>query len=159
MSRAAPVRLSVRGSPALAVAFAALHLATIAVAWRLPWPSWVMGAVTGAVLLHGAWAIWVKSLRRLPKAIASLELDAEGALRLVLRDGSEQAAQVLAGSVVLASLVVLAYRVSGQRCSQRLLLTPDAVGKDALRKLRISLRHRRLADPRRPDSSATAGPQ
>lgn len=145
MQRAAPLRLQLPGSPALAAVFLTLHGATALLPWLLPWPAWVRGALCAAVLGHGAWAIWAKALRRAPGEPRALEIDRQGSLRLERRDGRGKEGTVLPGSLVLPLLVILSYRISGERRSRRLALTPDAVGAQAFRELRIRLRHPRAA--------------
>ncbi|CAG0972815.1 hypothetical protein BURK2_01395 [Burkholderiales bacterium] len=157
MQRAAPLRLQLQGSPALAAVFLALHGATAVLPWLLPGPAWVRGALCVAVLGQGAWAIWAKALRRARGELRTLEIDREGNLLLEQGDGRRKEARVLPGSLVLPFLVMLSYRILGERRSRRLVLTPDAAGAEAFRKLRIRLRHPRAAAAAQGAAAANSG--
>lgn len=78
--------------------------------------------------------------RTSPVAVAGMHLGQDCTITLRLRNGSEVAGRALAGSVVSPFLTVLSVRAEGSRWPMHAVILPDAVNKEAFRKLRVRLR-------------------
>ena len=80
------------------------------------------------------------ALQRRPQACKSLRLDSKGNWQLERMDGRVHTIDVLPTSFVSSYMVVLNMRVVGQRRPTHIVILPDAVDADALRRLRVWLR-------------------
>jgi toxin CptA len=144
-----PLDLRPRPSSRLAFLLLVIHAAAAAVAVALPldWPWRVL--LLSAVLLSGAYLTAGHWLRRLPWSVREALWQPDGAWTLTLGSGRQVEARLLPSTYVSPVLVVLNFRRSGWRpCS--LVLFPDALDPDLLRRLRVRLR---LAGGRIPDQS------
>jgi toxin CptA len=142
-----PLHLRPWPSSRLASLLLAIHTAAAAVAVALPlvWP-W-RALLLAAVLLSGVYMAAGPVLRRLPWSVREAVWQPDGAWTLTLGSGEEIEGRLLASSYVSTALVVLNFRCSGWRpCS--LVLFPDGLEPDVLRRLRVRLR---LAGGRVPD--------
>ena len=94
----------------------------------------------GIQLLLGAvamgWSGW--SWRRMSRP-AGLRVTADGRLQCLNKQDEWCDAEILADSFVSTGLLVIRYRISGQPI-QTLVLLPDSVDADDMRRLRVSLR-------------------
>lgn len=94
----------------------------------------------GIQLLLGAvaigWSGW--SWRRMSRP-AGLRVTADGRLQCLNKKDEWCDAEILADSFVSTGLLVIRYRISGQPI-QTLVLLPDSVDADDMRRLRVSLR-------------------
>lgn len=131
-----PVSVLLKTSRLLAALLAFAHaLAAAAVlATGLPWP-------LRALLLAASAASLLRILLRLrePPA-ASLHLGSKGEIEIETKVGARETARILPGSLVLPGLIVLALQWDGRR--RTLTILPDAVGRDAHRRLRVWLKWR-----------------
>lgn len=114
-----------------------LLLAMLVLAWvaigRAALPDWVQWGLGLAVAGLVAWA-WRKS--HLTEAV---RLAPDGRIQCRDHEGEWCDAEVLGDSFVSTGLVVLRYRLPGQR-TRTLSLFPDSGHQDDLRRLRVSLR-------------------
>lgn len=65
-----------------------------------------------------------------------------GRVRVERSGGAIVEGQLLASTVVLTGLVMLRYRPAGGVCARTVVLLPDAVEREAFRRLRMLLRCR-----------------
>ncbi len=126
-----PVTLSLKPSRILAVALTIAHaLAAAGMALtRLPAPAKLMLGLFIALSLV-RWLRW--------RPTPSLTLKADGGLEIARRDGSRREAQVLPSTTVFPWLIVLSFRVDGEK--ESLPLPVDALGIEAHRHLRLWLK-------------------
>lgn len=143
MRRLAPLRLKRGPSKALGLAILLAHGLSLGAVLLLPLPPALHVVLALVLAAHGAWSTYAHALLRPRAAIVQVELGGHNQMRLVDRVGRNMSAELLPGSVVLPWLVVLRYRLGRERWSRRLLLVRDMCEADALRVLRIRLRHPR----------------
>ncbi len=126
-------------SPQLIVVLGSLHLGAIPCGFANDLPPAIQGLVALCVLLAGMRCIALHGSRRAARAIVLLVWDRLGQWRLVQRDGRVLDVCLEPGGYVHPKLVVLAFRTrSGRRL--RVLIAPDMVDADRLRRLRTRLR-------------------
>lgn len=134
-----PLTLALRPSNYLAGALLFMHglaLAAIALAELPPWVHALLALpvlISMALVLRGRVLGKPPVLRALPDG--SLELDAGGR-------GEPRRARVHRGSRVYSGLIVLRYRLEGERRRRSLVIAPDCADAQALRQLRVWLRWR-----------------
>lgn len=148
MRRQAPLRLKRGPSKALSAALVLAHGVSIAVVLALPLPLVLRAVLALLVASHGVWSVLAHGMLRPRSAIVQIELSGQGQMRFIDRIGRAMSAELLPGSVVLPWLVVIRYRWGRERWSRRLLLLGDMCESDALRALRVRLRHPRPATAR-----------
>ena len=95
-----------------------------------------MGLLVSINLAH---ALRTHALRTNSYAIRSAEWDAEGEWILFMASGEKVSAQLKGSSYVQPWLVVLNFSI-GRFLSRSLILLPDAVDPELLRRLRVRLR-------------------
>jgi toxin CptA len=142
---AGPHTLSVRFRPSrlLAVVLVAAHLGAVAVVWSANLPLLLMLALKMAIAISLAWTTWSTALRRAPRSVIALEVDADGAARALQRDGEWIDCRVDGASFVAPFLIViLLHRVGGSGHRPSALLPPDSAPAAELRALRVWLRWR-----------------
>ncbi len=99
---------------------------------------WVLFAGVRCIALHGS--------RRSARAIVLLVWDRRGRWRLLQRDGRVLDVRLEPGGYTHPQLVVLAFRTPpGRRL--RVLIVPDMVDADHLRRLRVRLRCEPAGEP------------
>lgn len=118
--RAATILLGAHVLAGAAVAMAAL-------------PAVPRAGLIAAVVVHALWF----SRRKQP----ALRLRCQAGGGLAIQDGGEAVPATLEpGSTVWPGLVVLRYRLDGQRRSQTYMLFPDSLSPDDFRRVRVWLR-------------------
>ena len=123
----------------LAVVLGGLHLGAIACGFANDLPPTFQALVALCVLLAGMRCIALHGSRRAARAIVLLVWDRLGQWRLVQRDGRVPDVRLEPGGYLHPKLVVLPFRTrAGRRF--RVLIVPDMVDADRLRRLRTRLR-------------------
>jgi len=97
------------------------------------------------ILLALVWLLWAQVLGRAPWSIREAVWDQQG-WRLLLVDGRVRDARLAPSSYVGVSLVILNLRI-GRLGRRSLVLTPDRIDADLLRRLRVRLRLEGTLDP------------
>ncbi|MBO8085729.1 MAG: hypothetical protein J7D61_06800 [Marichromatium sp.] len=139
-----PLSIRPRRSSRLLLWILLVHTLAVAVALALPLGHW-RWALAALILLGAGFALLDRVHARLPWSIVAARWEADGGWRLWLRDGRELNARLSAASFVAPRLVVLHWRV-GRLRRRSLVLFVDALDADTLRRLRVRLRHRGVAE-------------
>ena len=137
------LHLKLGPSQGLALGLVAAHLAVIAVVWSSSLPlAWMLGAKL-AVAVSLAWSTWSAALRRAEHSVIALEIDADGRVRALQRDG-EWVERRLGGETYVSPLltIVILRKLEGRARRQTVVIPADSADADALRELRVWLRHR-----------------
>ena len=131
----------------LAAYLSALLLALITLS-VVELPLWAALVSAGLCLLHAAWVLPRQVLLRHPAAFTGLRRDESGWQLFNRRDGW-QAVQLRPDSLALPALVVLRFRLAGERRARGLCIPRDALAREAHRRLRVRLKfsRRRWAAP------------
>jgi toxin CptA len=111
-------------------------------------PQWHGRLLAALVLGVNAW--WVvqrHALRGAPGAAVRLDFQGESDCTLLCRDGSRLECRVLGSSFVTTWLVVLHLREPRGRLTRYVVLLPDSVGPERLRRLRVRLRWTSVESP------------
>jgi toxin CptA len=142
--------MRLRPSRMLAAAIALAHLAAaLAALVALPGPAAAVVAagvaLSTVVQLRGA-------LQRAPESVAGLELGADGGIAVAGPSGEWTAAQLRTAAVPAAWLAVLILRDGAGRRRAAVVL-PDALDREAFRRLRVWLRWGPVAGPAGTDST------
>lgn len=136
------LRLALGPSRGLAAVLVCAHLAAVSVVWSAQLPLvWTLGFKL-AVAASLAWTTWAAALRRAPRAVVVLELDADGAVRALLRSGTWIECQVAGSTFVSAPLTVLNLRSRSGIRTRAVVIPADSAPADELRALRVWLRWR-----------------
>lgn len=112
-----------------------MHLLAAAALWLGQIPDAARLIILPIVILSAAWQ-WR------PQAPLRVRLGDSGDLRVLGDDGAEQPARLLADSHVSPWLVVMRYRLPGQRRTRRRVILPDSLAAEDFRRLRVWLRWR-----------------
>lgn len=129
-----------------------LYLSVLALALLAPWladiPFWLKLLSPLPCLAHAVWVLPRHVLLTAPRAVTGLRRDAFG-WHLYSAAGGWQAVQLRADSLALPLVVVLRYRMPGQRFSRGLCIARDALAPEQHRRLRLRLKfsRRRWAEP------------
>jgi toxin CptA len=131
----------------LAAYLSALLLALITLS-VVELPLWAALVSAGLCLLHAAWVLPRQVLLRHPTAFTGLRRDESGWQLFNRRDGW-QAVQLRPDSLALPVVVVLRFRLAGERRVRGLCIPRDALAREAHRRLRVRLKfsRRRWAAP------------
>jgi hypothetical protein len=132
----APIRLELRPSRRLAVCIAVVYGGAAAIVWSLPLSFTVALPLSAAIALEGCRVFRLKVRLAGAGAVTALLWKSDGAWVVRRRDGREHEARLLPGAFVHPRLSVL--RLSGER-PVSIVLFPDAVERDAFRRLRVRL--------------------
>ena len=134
------LRIDVHPSRALACALVLAH-AVAAGAVIVSVPQWYGRVLAGVLLLVNAcWALRRHALLLASRAVVALEFRDECECSIVRRDGGHLACRVQGSSYVSTWLVVLHLEEPGRRRPHYVVLAPDSVAPDRLRRLRVRLR-------------------
>lgn len=128
-----PISIELRRSPIYSLLTSAMHGAAAACLFAIPL-DWYWRAVALPLIAGSLWS----SLRS--SRFASLRLAAKEGLSVLDADGERVAAALLPESTVFAWLVVLRFRIDGERKAHALTLLPDQMSRDEFRMLRLWLR-------------------
>ena len=140
MKSARSVHIEIRPSRIAGAWIALTHLATAALLAWLPLHGLLRSVAIIAVGAHCIWAIRASSLRSLRSSIVAAELAADRRVALMRRDGRRIDGSVLPQSYVGEWLATVIVRRDGRRRSLALLLLPDMVDAEDLRRFRVLLR-------------------
>ncbi|MCF6354382.1 MAG: hypothetical protein L3J26_04660 [Candidatus Polarisedimenticolaceae bacterium] len=133
------LRLSPQKSATLLTFILATHASAMGMALFLPLEFWLQLLVLLAVAVSLIQATRTHLLRSNGSAIRSAQWDSAGEWMLFFANGDEIAAQLKASSYLQPWLVVLNFSTSRFR-RHTLILLPDAVDPERLRRLRVRLR-------------------
>lgn len=126
-------------SPRLVVVLAAVHLGAVPCSFANNLPLAAQCLLVACVLLGAARHMALHGLRRARRSVVRLVWDGHGRWRLLQRDGALLDVSLEHGAYVHPELLILPFRTrSGERRS--VLVVPDMVDADTLRRLRIRLR-------------------
>ncbi|WP_322980764.1 protein YgfX [Pseudomonas sp. C11] len=129
-----------------------LYLTVLALAMLAPWlaaiPLWCKLLACVACLAHAAWFLPRQILLSSPDAVRALRRDVDG-WHLWSAAHGWQAVQLRPDSLALPWLVVLRFRLPGQRFTRGLCIPYDAMPREWHRRLRLRLKfsRRRWAPP------------
>ncbi len=144
------LRVRLRPSPTLAATIAAAHVAALAAA-VVALPGAAAAVAVAGVVLSGIAHLRL-ALHRVPHAVAGLELTADGDVAVAGPGGDWSTARLRSVAVPVPWLAVITLRdASGRRRSAVVL--PDALDREAFRRLRIWLRWRTAAGSPAADSA------
>jgi toxin CptA len=133
-------------SPRLVVALGAVHLGAVPCSFANNLPLAAQCLLVACVLLGAARYIALHGTRRARRSVVRLVWDGHGRWRLLQRDGALLDVGLEHGAYVHPKLLILPFRTrSGERWS--VLVVPDMVDADTLRRLRIRLRCELGQDP------------
>jgi toxin CptA len=121
------------------------HGAALAVAIAIPLDWYWRSGLVVAVLASLVYEMVAKVLFLAPWAVREATWKSDGAWILTLVSGEQTEARLLPSTFVARGLVVLSFR-SGRWRSRTLVLPPDALDADLLRRLRVRLRLLAAAD-------------
>ena len=130
----------------------ALYLATLSLALLalllIDISPWLFAAGAGLCLAHAAWVLPRQILLRHAGAFTGLRRDEQG-WQLYSESGGWQGVQLRPHSLALPLVVVLYFRLSGERRVRSLCIARDALPREAHRRLRTRLKfsRRRWAAP------------
>ncbi|RBB98967.1 hypothetical protein C3E97_022600 [Pseudomonas sp. MWU12-2115] len=111
-------------------------------------PLWASLLGAFACLLHAAWVVPRQILLKHPQAFCGLRRDADG-WQLWNQAGGWQAVQLRPDSLALPLIVVLRFRLRGERRVRSICVPRDSQAADVHRRLRVRLKfsRRRWAAP------------
>jgi len=133
------LRLRPQKSATLLTFTLAVHAGAMGMVLFLPLEFWLQFLVLLAVAVSLLQATRTHLLRSSDSAIKSAQWDSAGEWTLFLANGDEPAAQLKASSYLQPWLVVLNFSTSRFR-RHTLILLPDAIDPERLRRLRVRLR-------------------
>ena len=129
----------------LALLLGASHLGAIPCVFANDLPLFIQGFVALGVVLAGFRCIALHGTRRSLRAIVLLSWDQGGQWRMLQRDGRLLDARLAQGAYAHPQLLVLPFRCrSGRRLC--VLIAPDMIEADGLRRLRVRLLCQRQED-------------
>lgn len=129
-----------------------LYLPLLALALLAPWlaaiPLWLKLTSNLLCLGHAAWVLPRHVLLSSPQAVLGLRRDAQG-WQLWSRAQGWRPVQLRPDSLALPLVVVLRFRLPGERFSRGLCIPCDALPREQHRRLRLRLKfsRRRWAEP------------
>lgn len=134
-----PLLLTPRPSLRLGIFVVLLYVLAAATVLALPLAgAWRLALVAGIAAALG-WTLWVRVLGRAPWSIREARAGDDG-WELVRRDGRVVSARLRPSSFIGVGVVILSLR-SGMLGGPALILTAEAIGDEALRRLRARLRN------------------
>jgi len=148
MSRDSTGSLFIRlgASRRLTVVLGAVYVGAIFCGFVVELPVAIRGIVAVCVLFAGVRCVALHGSRRSARAIVLLVWDRRGRWRLLQRDGRLLDVRLEPGGYTHPQLVVLVFRTApGRRL--RVLMVPDMVDADQLRRLRVRLRCEPAGEP------------
>jgi hypothetical protein len=135
-----------RPSRFLALLFSLLCLASLVSLWLLPLPFLWLLTLTVAVLYWGGYCLLFDTYLRMGHSCVAFRLENQEEIVLVLRNGRHLPGRVSSDSLVTPYLVILNVVQKEQRRRRSLLISPDAMGVDSFRRLRVALKWGDKAD-------------
>jgi len=137
-----------QASRLLLVAYLAALLLALLALFLLDLPLWAALAGALACLVHGAWTLPWQILLSHPRAFTGLRRNEQGWQLFNEHDGW-QPVQLRPDSLALPLVVVLRFRLPGERRVRGLCIPRDALSREVHRRLRVRLKfsRRRWAAP------------
>jgi hypothetical protein len=151
-------RIVVMPSVMLATALSVLHIAAAGLLWLMPLP--VLGKSLFTVVVAFSFIYYMARDASLhaPHSIVALEIRDGGAMSVQTRRGEWLDAELLGSSYVSPRLTIVGFRFQESRATRRVILVPDNVDSGDFRRLRASLRWRRVDPPQTGGPEAVSGP-
>jgi toxin CptA len=140
--QSAALRVRLRPSRQLTLLLCAGHAGAAGLSWAAPIPWWLSLVLSSAALASLAFGLRLHAWRSAPEAVVGFELRPDGSGAIENRRGRWREVAVLGSSFVSPLLTILNLRVAGARGHRSLVVTPDALGADEFRRLRVWLRWR-----------------
>lgn len=134
---APPLQIDLRASSLLTVMVMVLHVAAMLLVLWLPLAGGWRVLLTIAIIYSAGHALVFHVLRCTATSPRRLIWHGDGHWTLISRNGRQSPVDLLTDSYVHARLVILNLRRDGHRLS--LVLMPDAVNRQLLRRLRLRL--------------------
>ena len=131
-----PLRINRRRSRLLAGFILTTHGGAV-VLLLVSLPVWAGVLLSAGVMTSLVYTLNRHVLLRGPTAYVDLNWDSEGNWTLLDRGGKAHQARLLRSSCLYVSLVILNFEV--ERRNHSVILLPDAIDKDTLRRLRVRL--------------------
>jgi toxin CptA len=124
----------------LALSFILLCSASLAALWTLPLPKLWGLLLTVAVLWWAGYHLLLDANLRLQHSCVAFRLEEKEEIVLVLRNGRHLPCKVSRDSLVTPWLVILNVALSERRGWRSVVILPDAMAADSLRRLRVVLK-------------------
>ena len=147
MRAPSPIRIELRRSRLAGALIVTTHLATAALIAWLPVDAAPRALAVIGVGGHALWALRSTSLRSARSAVVAIELAPDRRVVLWRRDGRGVEGRALADSYVGERIATLVVCSEGSRRVHALLLLPDMMAPEELRRFRVLLR---FGKPRSP---------
>jgi toxin CptA len=138
----APLRVRLHPSRQLGLLLCVGHVGAAVLSWVAPIPWWLSLVLSSAALASLAFGLRSHAWRSASEAVVGFELRPDGSGAIEDRSGRWREVGVLGSSFVSPLLTVLNLRVAGAGRRRSLIVTPDALGPDEFRRLRVWLRWR-----------------
>jgi hypothetical protein len=136
---AAPLRLELGPSRALAAWLIVVHASPLALLPLLHLPLWLNLAISATVLC-GLFDAWRRRVRRgHPDAVRTVLWKEAGHCQLILNSGQQRRVSLAAQAFILPWMVVLHFKTP-QRRLRYLLVLSDMLDDETFRRLRVRLR-------------------
>jgi len=142
---ALPILILIKPSPWLAGGIVAIHIGAVLALFAadLHWPvRCLLVLVVAAGLIH---ALFTHVLQWYPEAPVQLLLPAESECLLTCCNGQTNSVQLMPAAFVHPRFTVLSFK--GVKRRYTVILTPDVVGADMFRRLRVRLRFQHDREP------------
>jgi toxin CptA len=136
--RQPPLTIRPVASMRLLVFVSVIHAAALAVLFPLPLPWWLTLGLAALVVGDLAYVVWARVLGRAPWSIVQATWNDNG-WTLITNNGPSQQLRLAASTYVGVDLVIVNLR-AGLLRRRSLVLTPDNIDPDQLRRLRARLR-------------------
>jgi hypothetical protein len=135
-----------RPSRSLALFFFILCFSALVSLWTLPLPSLVLLVLTLVVLCWGGYCMVFDAGLRMGDSCVAFRLEDGEEIVLVLRNGSHLMCRLSGDSLVTPYIVILSVILNEQRRGRSVLISPDTMGAESFRRLRVALRWRETAN-------------
>lgn len=132
--------IPVAASGRLAWMLAVMHGLAVTVVLFVAIPLVAKIVLIAAIVAGGIRSVRRHALLLVASACTAIRLRAPGRCEIFRRDGTSLEGQILGGSYVLTGMIILRLRCNGSRRTTGVILMPDAVAPDAMRRLRVRLR-------------------
>jgi hypothetical protein len=134
------VRIELQYSRAGVWIVAAMAVATAAMLFAMPLPAALRAAVVFATFALACEALDRVVVVRGARAVRRLSVQRDGAIEVESPSGMRRAGSLRPGCFVAPWLVVVRWRPEGARYDRTVLILPDMVAAEPLRRLRVLLR-------------------
>lgn len=128
-------------SPGMAAILIVMHIIALTAAVYLMFTDYTGASAFAILPPFIAWSLIhhlrLHAWRSLPRSVVGLRVDQDGDWRLRQRDGTQLDACLMPDSLVHPWVLVLNFRVAGKRVT--LLIVPDAMDQERMRRLRVRL--------------------